>query len=137
MKYITDRKAIAKAFASLPIIKIDMENHIDGYDTLFEGEKVKVKMSRDTYVNVVGNIIYSAESKKFYVQNCGAMLSGSFSYSDVMELYEKNHAPTVAEDVEVGILEVYPKAKQCRIRVMKTKYCNLMTMEACVFEDVE
>ena len=65
------------------------------------------------------------------------MLADRFGYSDVMELYERNHAPTVAEGDVVGIIEDYSKQEQCRIRVMKVVNCNIMYYEACTFEDVE
>lgn len=139
MKYITEKTEIAEAFRTLPIIKIDMQNHVKGYDTLYEGEKVKVAVETKNHgtLYVTEKIHYCADNKKFYVPNYGAMITDSFGYDDVMELYENNHAPTVTNETKVGILEVYPNAKQCRIRVMTVKYCNLMTMEACVFEDVE
>lgn len=139
MKYITDKAEITEAFKTLPIIKIDMQMHIEGYDTIYEGEKVKVAVQTKNHgtLHVTEKIHYSEESKKFYVPNYGSMLTNSFGYSDVMELYEKNHAPTVAEGTVVGILEVYPISEQCRIRLMKATRCNLMYTEACVFEDVE
>ena len=139
MKYIIGKAEVTEAFRTLPIIKIDMQNHVEGYDTLYAGEKVKVAVETKNHgtLYVTEKIHYCADIKKFYVQNYGAMITNSFDYDDVMELYEKNHAPTVMNGTKVGILEVYPNAKQCRIRVMTVKYCNLMTMEACVFEDVE
>lgn len=139
MKYITDKNEILKAFKTLPIIKIDMENHIEDYDTLFEGDKVKVAVQTKNHgvLYVTEKIHYSEESKKFYVPNYGAMITNSFGYYEVMKLYDINHAPTVQNDTVVGILEVYPSQKMCRIRLMKATRCNLTYSDACVFEDVE
>jgi hypothetical protein len=140
MKYITERTEIAKFFREHKIIKINMDVHADGYDTLFEGEKVEVAVKSScgkSNMYVLGKLMYCSDIKKFYVSSGGTMLTNSFGYSDVMELYERNHAPTVAEGDIVGILEDYKNQSQCRIRVMKVKDCNIMYYEACVFEDVE
>ena len=140
MKYITERTEIAKFFREHKIIKINMDVHADGYDTLFEGEKVEVAVKSKcgkSNLYVLGKLMYCSDIKKFYVSSSGTMLTNSFGYSDVMELYERNHAPTVAEGDIVGILEDYKNQSQCRIRVMKVTDCNIMYYEACVFEDIE
>lgn len=139
MRFITDREQIASYFRTHAIIKIDMENHIDGYSTLFEGEKVQVLVPTKNHgtLEVVGKMMYNAEDKKFFVLSGGTLLSGTFGYDEVMELCEKNHAPTVSNDLEVGILEVYPHRRECRIRVGTVKNCNTMYYHACEFTDVE
>lgn len=140
MKYITEKTEIAKFFREHKILKISMDTHAEGYNTLFEGEQVEVAVkSRCSNSNmyVLGKLMYCSDNKKFYVSSDGAMLTDSFGYSDIMKLYERNHAPTVAEGEVVGIIEDYKKQGQCRIRVMKVVNCNIMYYEACTFEDIE
>lgn len=139
MKYITDKKEIASFFNSHAVIKINMETHIDGYETLYEGENVCVKVPTKNHgeLTVFGRFTYSKENNEFYVQNCGTMIKESFGYDDVLEAYERNHAPEVREDDIVGILCDFPKQKICQLVVKRVKRCNLMYYSACTFEDVE
>ncbi len=139
MKFITERTQIAQFFNSKPVIKIDMEKPVEGYETIFKGEEVKVMTPSTCHPDLfcVGTMTYSAENKKFYVSSAGSMLKGSFGYDDVMELLTWNHAPVVSKDMEVGILEDFPSKKECRIRVMKVKWVNSQSFEVCTFEDVE
>ena len=138
MKYLTERTEIAKFFNENPVIRINAEKPEEGYEYIFKGELVKVQTPSKNHPTLftMGTMIWDSLTDRFYVMSGGACISSDFVYADVMERFEWNHAPIVAEGDVVGILEDYPTKKQCRIRVMQAIRCNSLYSEVCVFKDL-
>ena len=121
MKYITDRQEIAYAmnFGRFPVLKINLETCKDGYDDYYEGDYVKVMTPRNGYPDMysTGNL-YLSEGR-FGVLTEGACLSGSFGYTDVMEMTKVAQAPVLHAGETVVLIEDFPKKRTCRVRMMK------------------
>ena len=138
MKYLTDRKEIVKAMDTHQCITINMERPVTGYETIFEGEKVGVKVPSKRFgeITVYGTIHYYSEENKFYVQHVGDCIKASFGAEDIKEIKERKYCPKLSEGEEVLLIQDYGK-RGIVIRVMKVTRCNNMYTDACILVDVE
>ena len=140
MIYLTERTEIAKFFNEHPVIRINAETPKEA--GTFKGELVKVLTPSKSHPTLycTGYLYHFTEGGKdsFSIISGGAIISGSFGYQDVLECYEKNHAPTVTEGDTVGVLEDFPNKKQCRIRVMTVEGSKTMVMHGtCYLKDFD
>ena len=137
MKNLVERKEIVEMMKNHECIKINRANPVNGFDTIYEGELVGVKVPSKRFgeLTVYGTIHYYSEENKYYVQNVGCCIKASFGYEDVMKIKERKYAPTVSEGQEVILIEDF--GSKCILRVMKAIRCNSQCSDACVLVDVE
>ena len=137
MKNITERKEIVELMKNHECIKINRKNPVGGYDTIYEGELVGVKVPSRRFgeITVYGTIHYYSEENKYYIQNVGCCIKASFGYEDVMKIKERKYCPKVSEDQEIILIEDF--GNKCTMRLMKATRCNSQYSDACVLVDVE
>lgn len=137
MKYLKDRKEIVEAMKNHQCIKINRATPVEGYDTIFEGELVGIKVPSRRYgeITVYGTMHYYSEENKYYVAHYGDCIKASFSYEDVMKIHDRKYCPTVSEGEEIVLIEDF--GTSCTLRMMKVSGCNNMYSEACIFSEVE
>lgn len=137
MKYLVERKEIVEMMKSHQCITINRKNPVGGYDTIFEGELVGVKVPSKRFgeLTIYGTIHYYSEENKYYVQNVGCCIKSSFGYSDVMEIKNRKYCPKVSEGEEIILIEDF--GDKCVLRLMKATRCNSQYSDACVLVDVE
>ena len=137
MKNLMERKEIVEMMKNHQCIKINRANPVGGYDTIFEGELVGVKVPSKRFgeITVYGTIHYYSEENKYYVANYGCCIKSSFGYEDIMEIKARKYAPVVSEGEEIILIEDF--GSKCILRVMKATRCNSQYSDACVLVDVE
>lgn len=138
MKNLMERKDIVEMMKNHQCIKINMAQPVAGWNDVFEGELVGVKVPSKRFgeITVYGTVHYYGDEKKFSIQNCGGCIKSSFGYEDIMEIKARKYAPVVSEGEEIILIEDFGK-NGCRLRVMKATHCNNQYYSACDFVDVE
>jgi hypothetical protein len=140
MKYLTDRQEIARAmnFGRYPVIRIDMENHIPGYDGLFKGDPVKVMTPTSRYPDLyeTGTLMYYDHA--YYIRTDCACLSDDFGYQDVMDMLRIAQAPVIHAGDTVIIIEDHPKKRLCKVHMMKAgDRVDVNVSPCCTFEEID
>lgn len=115
MKFITDRKELAKAmnFGLYPVLKIDLAD-TDDYGL----KGCRVRIDGGTFTSGSPHIIdariraYSDE-KELTTSCSGSWLSDSFSYHDYFEMAENAYAPIIRPDQDVVVAIYDSKANRC------------------------
>ena len=153
MKYLTNRKEIAKAINidRIPVITMDISKCMDGYDNCYEGSKINIDgaysgryahlLTRCTarmYGDEKGNECHDEPWRYARIHLCtkNACLHDSFCLSDVDEMVEWSHAPTVKANDKVVVF--FRSANEGYLRLMKIgaridPNCTTATM----LEDIE
>lgn len=118
MKFLTDRKEIAKAlnFGEYPILDIDIDKAKDGYAV---GCDVKVAYNTRNYgeLETQGNII--VENGKEYITNNAVCIKSSFGVRDVQEMIRWAKAPVVRAGQEVAVVRHSTEYGVFTVEIMK------------------
>ena len=136
---MTDRHEIAQAmnFGRYPVLHINMETPLKGYEGYFHGDKVVVLDPRPNYPDHQerGNLYFCEGS--FEVSSHGACLHADFGYHDVMEMLEWAQAPHISAGQTVVIVCDYPEARKCSVRMMKVSAVRSFTTPCCELMELE
>ena len=110
MKFAFDRSEIACALNSgrFPVLRIDFEHEMDGYEGCYKGCKVNVvpksnRLAKD-HVWTRGTLKFFGDSKKFEIMPESVCLSSSYTYSDIMTDLEFANAPLIKEGDVVALV---------------------------------
>ena len=139
-KYLTDRKEIAQAmnFGKYPVLRIDLETPKAGWDDMFEGDLVRVRSQKyDSEIRARINK-FSDEPMRYSIMPVAVCLSSNFGYSDVVEMLGYAQAPLIHAGETVVVIEDYPKARACRVHVMKvSERVGDFVYPTCYLEEAE
>jgi len=143
MKYINDRHEIAKAmnYGHYPVLHIDLETPMRGWDDAYEGDRVVVvpKNATCSEQHVRARINkFADEPDRYTVMPDPIFLDSSFGYSDVIEMMKWAQAPRIMEGQEVIVVEDWPKAGRCAVHKMRVSKCaRPFTFPTCYLEDID
>lgn len=146
MKYLTDRKEIAKAinFGKYPVLVLNRENRpfadISPDSDYAVGCRVRVawdhKEPRYAGMTTQGNIYI--EDGKIAISNDAAVLKAEFGYHDVMTMASEANTPLVHAGQTVVVVEDYPSNPCCTVRMMKVSdRIDIHCMTVASLEDID
>ena len=109
-RFITDRKEIAQLIniEKIPVIVMNIEKKMDGYDRCYEGDKVVIKDIR-CQAMMYGDGKNEGIDPPFLYKEISLMpeplcIHSSFGYRDVQEMVEWRKAIQLKENSEVLVL---------------------------------
>ena len=156
MKFITDRKEIAKAlnFGKYPVIMFDLDTPKAGWDDVYEGSPVRVDMGSfsdgtkwyndsiptiyvDNYHDGIENTVTNRVSANISLPSNGAMISSSFGASDVLKSAKFAMAPVVKEGDDVVVVYSWNKGYSVAVRMMKVGRVTRHVTPCAVIKDAE
>ena len=147
MKFLTDRKEIAKAINidGIPVVRIDISKQMDGYDDCYAGDNVvvihkdgfdtrcKVEMFSDMENENLHSTPYLY--KRISLMPMPVCVSSGFGYHDVKEMYEWSKAVRIHEGQEVIVL--FDGGDSGYLRKMRVGKASKWVFPTALFEDVD
>lgn len=138
MKFITDRKEIAKAlnFGTYPVIMFDLDTPARGWDDVYEGTPVRVDMGTfsdgtrwlsdsvptiyaDNHHEGIENTVKNRLMADIHLPSGGAMISSSFGANDVLDMAKFAMAPIIKGGDDIVIVYKWDKGMNVAVRMMK------------------
>ena len=142
-RYLTKRTEVAEAinFGRTPVLRIDLETPKAGWDDNFIGDRVLVS------VNGSGNREdcircqlhkFGDEPNRYTLMPENMFITNSFGYADAAEMVAWAQAPTIKAGETVIVFEDYPKARECKVHVMRVSdNVGKHVYPTCYLEEVE
>lgn len=146
-KILTKREEIAKAlnFGKYPVLTIDIQNCVEGYEGLYHGSDVRVACKTLSHGTLYAHCTLSFCKdengdgfKDFSLTQGGVCLKSSFGYSDIMDMAKWANTPIVHAGQEVVVILNLPNIKCALVKIMKvSSHTDLHCMTVATIDDIE
>lgn len=146
MKYITDRKEIAKFMNSgnYPVVQLEIGKCVDGYENLFHGSSVNVACTTKTHgvLNAHCELTFERTEEnvfpnKIELTSGGCCLKSSFGYNDIMDMMKWANVPTLEAGQEVVVILNNSEYNACLVTLYKmSDRVDLHCMVVATLEEI-
>lgn len=125
MREIKERQEIAKALnlGKYPVIRINMDESLRGWENLYEGDKVRVdfgKFSDGERKLIRGYVLYNKKENRISVSAETLMLVKELRYEDVMKSVEYGTSVILDDKQDVVIVMYSNKNREYKVYLGKT-----------------